>query len=365
MIKFVNLNKQLKNINDEINSAIRRVLDSTEFILGKELELFEQEFAKYCECKYALGVGSGLDALRLALMGANITDGDEIILPVNTFIATALAVSNVGAKPILVDINERNYNIDIDKIEEVITERTKAIIPVHLYGQCADMDKINQIAKKHNLIVIEDACQSHGCLYKGKKSGSLSKAGAFSFYPGKNLGCFGDGGAITTNDDELYYKIKMLRNYGQEKKYYHKIKGINSRLDTIQASILRVKLKYLDLWNKRRFENAMLYNKLLKDLDIILPYVEEYTTHIFHLYVIRVKKRDELVNYLDKEGINCIIHYPVPIHLQDAYRELGHREGDFPVAEKVAREIISLPMYPELTEEEISEVANKIKKFYA
>lgn len=364
IVPFVDLKAQYKSIETEVQSAIKKVLEKGDFILGEELRLFEEEFAAYCEAKYCLGVASGTEALWLALLALGIKEGDEIITAANTFIATALAITMAGAKPVLVDINPKTYNIETRLVEEKITEKTRAIIPVHLYGQPADMDEIISIAKKYNLFVLEDACQAHGALYKDKRCGSLGDAAAFSFYPAKNLGAYGDGGAVVTNSPEIAEKIKMLRDYGQKEKYHHQIKGYNSRLDTLQAAILRVKLRKLEEWNKKRMEAAHHYNQLLKNEKIVLPKTTPDRTHVFHLYVIRVKERDKIRKYLEQKGISTGIHYPIPIHLQPSFREIGYKVGDFPVTETYAKEILSLPIYPEIKPEQIVYTCNEIIKFF-
>ncbi len=367
-IPLVDLKAQYLSLKPEIDQAIQRVIDNTDFILGKEVELFEREFASFSETEYGIGVASGTEALHLSLLALGISSGDEVITAANTFVATVLGIYYTGARPVLVDINSDNYNLDVSFIENVITKRTKAIIPVHLFGQPADMDPIMEIAREHNLKVIEDACQAHGAKYKGKKVGSIGNVGCFSFYPGKNLGAYGDGGIVLNNDEKIAQKIRILRNYGSRKKYYHEFKGFNSRLDTLQAAILRVKLRHLDEWNRKRIRNGLLYSSLLKDIkEVITPQFREDSdySHVFHLYVVRVEKRDRLLDFLDKKGIRCGIHYPVPLHFQEAYEDLGYKEGDFPIAEKLSKEILSLPMYPELTEEEIIYVVESIKEFYA
>lgn len=364
-IPFVDLQAQYKNIFQEINEKVIEAMQRSDFVLGEDLKFFEEGFANYCGTKFAVGVASGTDALMLSLLSLGIGPRDEVITQANTFVATAAAIHQVGAKPILVDINPDNYNMDLNLLEKAITSKTKAAIPVHLYGQPADMDKIADIAQKHNLKIIEDACQAHGAEYKGKKTGSFGQISAFSFYPGKNLGAYGDGGAIVTNSEELAEKIKMLRNHGQKEKYIHKIKAFNSRLDTMQAAILRVKLKYLDGWNTQRNIWAKLYTELLRETSLITPKIEPWAYHVFHLYVVRCPAypRDELLNFLKEREIYAGIHYPIPIHLLPAFKDLGYRDGDFPVTEKAAREIISLPMYPELTEEKIHYVVDAIKDF--
>ncbi len=364
MIPFIDLKRQFSFLGPEIEASIKKVMEKGDFILGHEVTLFEKEFAGYCQTKYAVGVANGTDAILLALKTLGIGPSDEVIIPVNTFIATALPIVNLGAKPVFVDVDKNTYNIDVDKIEEKITKKTKAIIPVHLYGQIANMKKIMSIARKHKLYVIEDACQAHGSEYKGKRAGSFGDIGCFSFYPGKNLGAYGDAGAITTNNKNLSEKIKILRNVGQKEKYHHIELGHNSRLDTVQAAILRIKLPHLNIWNEKRRQHVALYKKLLSVLDIVLPYEPNENLSNYHLYVVRVKKRDDLLSYLKEQGIYCGIHYPIPLHLQKCLASLGYKEKDFPIAEHQAKEIISLPMFPELKEKEIELITNHIKKFY-
>ncbi len=362
-IPFVDLAAQNKTIENEINEAISKVISRTDFILGRDVGLFEQEFAAFCGTKYAVGIDSGTSALELALRAYNIGPGDEVITVANTFIATVLAISYVGATPVLVDADPETYTIDTTKIEEVITPRTKAIMPVHLYGQPADMDPIIEIARRHELVVIEDACQAHGAEYKGKRAGSLGHAAAFSFYPGKNLGAYGDGGAVTTNDEKIAEALRMIRNYGQEKKYHHVIQGYNRRLDTLQAAILRVKLRYMNAWNDARRQHAALYSQLMANSSIVLPVEASYSVSVYHLYVVRVEDRKAFGAYLQDRGIATGIHYPIPVHLQLAYKELGYQKGDFPVTESYAERILSLPMYPELSYEAIVYVNNTIRDF--
>lgn len=362
-INFVDLGRQYRSIKTEIDEAISRVVNKTNFILGDEVEEFEKEFAEFCQTKFCVGTASGTDALFLSLKALDLGPGDEVITVPNTFIATALAISLTGAKPVFVDIEKNTFNINPEFIERSITSRSKVILPVHLYGQPAAMDKILTIAKKYNLKVVEDACQAHGAEYQGKRVGSFGDLAAFSFYPSKNLGAYGDGGAITTNNSELAEKIKMLRNYGQQVKHHHLVKGFNSRLDTLQTAILRAKLKYLEQWNEARRQNAKLYNQLLQGIDVAIPKEIENVKSVYHLYVIRTKRRDELAKFLSEKNISTAIHYPTPIHLQPAYQDLGYQSGDFPVSEAISKEIISLPMFPELTEEEIKYVVQSIKKF--
>ena len=361
-INFVDLARQYKSIKDEVKEAMDNVLERCDFILGQEVEKFEKDFSKFCQTKFCIGVDSGTSSLKLSLLAAGISRGDEVITVPNTYIATALAISEAGAKPVFIDINPESYNIDVEKIKEKITKKTKAILPVHLYGQCSDMDPIMEIAEKHNLKVIEDACQAHGAIYKNRKAGSMGNIGCFSFYPGKNLGAYGDGGAITTNDGEIAEKVMMLRNFGQKEKYYHLIKGMNHRLDSIQAAVLNVKLKYLEKWNESRRKLALLYNKKLNGI-VIVPKEMSYGKHVYHLYVVRVKERDALLANLKSKGVAAGIHYPVPIHLQKAYTDMGLKEGSFPLTEKFSKEIISLPMFPELTEGEVDYIAKCIGEF--
>lgn len=363
-VPFVDLKAQYAAIAPEVDKAMAEVLRKTNFILGEEVNLFEQEFAAYCEAEYALGIDSGTSALELALRAVNIGVGDEVITAANTFIASALAISNCGATPVLVDVDPETYNIDVTKLEAAITPRTKAIIPVHLYGQPADMDPIMEIAEQHGLIVVEDACQAHGARYKGKRAGSIGHAAAFSFYPGKNLGAYGDGGMIVTNDPQIADSVQLLRNYGQRKKYHHLMRGFNRRLDTLQAAVLRAKLPHLDSWNAARRQHAKSYNELMAHNNAVtLPVEASYAESVYHLYVIRVQDRDGLLNYLQDKGISPGIHYPIPIHLQPAYADLGYGEGDFPVTELYANQILSLPMYPELSPEAIQFVVDAINQY--
>lgn len=361
-VPFVSFEVMHNEKKEELKESFNKVLDSNWFIKGKELEKFEREFADYCKSKYCIGCGNGLDALMLILRAVNISEGDEVIVPANTFIATALAVSYVGAKPVFVDCNSF-YNIDSDLIEEKITQKTKAIIAVHLYGQAAEMDNINKIAKKYNLVVIEDAAQAHGALYKGKKVGTLGDAAAFSFYPGKNLGALGDGGAIVTNNKEIAEKARIIANYGSEKKYYHKYKGVNSRLDEMQAAFLRVKLKELDNWNKKRKEIATIYMNNINNPLIKLPKININTDPIWHLFVIRTEKRDELKKYLSENGIETVIHYPIPVHLHEAYYELGLKKGDYKMSEKYANEILSIPMWYGISKEQVKFVCDRLNEW--
>jgi dTDP-4-amino-4,6-dideoxygalactose transaminase len=362
-VPFVDLRAQYVSIAEEINAASVAVLGRTDYILGRDVDLFEEEFAAFCEAAFAVGVDNGTSALELVLRAYGIGPGDEVITAANTFIATALAISCVGATPVLVDIDPQTYTIDPMLIEAAITPQTKAIIPVHLYGQPADMDSILEIARRHDLVVIEDACQAHGARYKGRRVGSLGHAAAFSFYPAKNLGASGDGGMIVTNDQEVAKSLRMLRNYGQREKYYHVLRGYNRRLDTLQAAMLRVKLKYLDAWNAARRTHAQAYAQLLVGTEAVTPKEADDAESVWHLYVIRTANRDMLQAHLADRHIATGIHYPVPIHLQPAYQDLGYTRGAFPIAERYADEILSLPMYAELTSDMIECVAEAIKEF--
>ncbi len=353
MIHFVDLKKQYHSIKEEINSAVLNVLESTQFVLGKEVEAFEEEFADYCQVKQGVAVNSGTSALHLAFLAAGIGPGDEVITVPNTFIATIAAIRYTGAIPIFVEIDPISYTMDPIKIEAAITGRTKAICPVHLFGQMADMDPIMDIAEKHNLFVIEDAAQAHGAEYKGRRAGSIGHLGCFSFYPGKNLGAYGEGGLVTTKNPEYAKTIRMLRDWGAEKKYHHVLKGFNYRMTGIQGAILRVKLRHLEEWTKARRDHAAYYNKLLVDFEVKAPAEMDYARHVYHLYVIRVMQRDELQEALKKNNIFTGIHYPIPVHLQKAHADLGYERGNFPLTEQVAEEILSLPMYAELTNAEI------------
>ncbi len=348
---------------NEINRAISAVVSEGDFILGEQVGQFEDAFAEACQVNYAVGVDSGTSALELALRAFDIGPGDQVVTAANTFIATALAISYTGATPVLVDVDPRTFNMDPALLEDAITERTKAVIPVHLYGQPADMDSVMQIARRHRLVVIEDACQAHGATYKGKRVGSIGDAAAFSFYPAKNLGAYGDGGAVVTNDEQIAESVRMLRNYGQSKKYVHLLRGYNRRLDTLQAAVLHAKLKCLDDWNAARREHAHLYGELLAGADVVPPIPADYAEPVWHLYVIRTRDRDGLRQHLKEQGISTGVHYPVPIHLQKAYSDLGYGPGSFPITEQASRDVLSLPMYAELSDQQIEYVANAIKQF--
>jgi dTDP-4-amino-4,6-dideoxygalactose transaminase len=359
-VHLVDLAAQYEAIRTDIAQAIADVLRSADFILGESVELLEEEFAAYCEAQYAIGVDSGTSALELSLRAYNIGPGHEVITAANSFIATALSISYVGATPVLVDIDPQTYTIDPSLVEAAVTPRTRAIIPVHLYGHPADLDPILAIARRHGLVVIEDACQAHGARYKGRRVGSLGDVSAFSFYPAKNLGAYGDGGMVVTNDESVAGLVRTLRNYGQREKYQHTVLGYNRRLDTLQAAVLRVKLKHLDAWNTARRRFARLYDNLLATSSVQLPLAADYAESVYHLYVIRNEDRDGLRTYLQGKGIATGIHYPVPIHLQPAYRDLGYEPNSFPITEGYARQIMSLPMYAELTPELIAYVAQAI-----
>lgn len=365
-IPFLNLKTQHQDLRTELTQAFNEVLDSGWFIQGSQLALFEQEYASYCHTKHCIGVGNGLDALHLILRAYDIGAGDEVIVPSNTYIATWLAASYAGATPVPVEPDLFSYNISPELIEAAITPRTKAIIAVHLYGQVADMDEINRIAVKHRLKVIEDAAQSQGAKYKGRLSGGLGDAAGHSFYPGKNLGALGDGGAITTNDDALADKLRMLRNYGSQIKYNNELKGFNSRLDELQAAFLRIKLKRLDQWNLQRKELAAIYQEGLKNIaSLTLPSVPEFADPVWHVYVVRTLQRDVLQEYLQAAGIDTVIHYPIPPHRQGAYAELNLPIGSLPVSEKIHAEIISLPLDPYLSMEDAHHVVAAVRQFFS
>jgi dTDP-4-amino-4,6-dideoxygalactose transaminase len=361
-VPFLDLKAHHEPIRDELNQAIGEVIETGAFAGGPFVAAFERDFAAYCDTRFAAGVGNGTDALWLSLLALGVGPEDEVITVPSTFMATAEAISFCGARPVFVDIDERTYTMDPGLLERAITPRTRAIIPVHLFGQMADMDPILEAARRHGLPVVEDACQAHGALYKGRKAGSLGVAGCFSFYPGKNLGALGEAGAVVTNDSELERKIKVLRDHGQARKYCHSHIGWNARMDGIQAAVLRVKLKRLETANSWRRANAGIYQELLgASHEIVTPYVAPHNRHIYHVYAVRVRERDLVLESLTGKGISCAIHYPVPVHLQEAYRSLGYGEGSFPVAERCAREFLSLPMYPELSREQIQAVSTELK----
>jgi dTDP-4-amino-4,6-dideoxygalactose transaminase len=364
MIHYNNMRPMHEKLEQQVMEAIKRVYVNSWFIMGKELELFEQEYADFCGTEHCIGVGNGLDALHLILRGYGIGEEDEVILPANTFIATALAVTYAGAKPVLVDADPLTYNIDVKLIEDKISEKTKAIIAVHLYGRTADMDVIRKIADKYHLKVIEDAAQAHNALYKGKRAGCLGNAAAFSFYPAKNLGALGDGGAITTNDTDLARRIRILRNYGSEVKYVNQRQGFNSRLDELQAAVLRVKLSYLEEWTRARQEIARYYIENIRNREVVKPLPEEDGDNVWHVFPILCEKRDELQKYLKEQGIETLINYPIPIHLQEAYGNLGYQKGEFPITERIADKELSLPIWWGMSRAEQDKVVEAISAFY-
>ena len=363
-IPFLSFESSNQQIKAEILSSFEHFFDNSWYVLGEQVKQFEQEYAAFNHVTHCIGVSNGLDALHLALKALDIGKGDEVIVPSNTYIATALAVSYVGATPVFVEPHINTYNIDPVKTEAAITSKTKAIMPVHLYGQACEMESIMEIAKKHNLFIVEDNAQSQGAAYKGKLTGSWGNINGTSFYPGKNLGALGDGGAVTTDNQELALKLALLRNYGSQKKYYNEEIGFNMRLDECQAGFLSVKLKYLKEWTAQRQEIAGWYNEALKNIDdLILPSVAEDATHVYHVYLIRTKHRDELQKYLADNGIGTLIHYPIPIHLQKAYQALGFKKGDFPIAEEIADTCLSLPLWPGMKFDEVTEISQLIKRF--
>jgi len=364
-VPFLDLKAQIPQIREDIEERFSRIIDNTAFVCGREVKEFEERFAELHDVKYAVGLSSGTDGNHLALLGCGIGAGGEVIVPVYTFIATAEGISHSKAEPVFVEVDEKTFNIDISKIEEKITSRTKAINPVHLFGQPSDMDRIREIAEKHDILVIEDSAQAHCAEYRGKRVGGMGKAAAWSFYPGKNLGAWGEAGALTTNDELIYRKVLKLRDHGSEKKYYHDLIGFNYRMSEFQASVLNVKMGHIEEWTEKRRLNAYRYNQRLGEIDsVIIPAVLDGVRHVYHLYVIRAKKRDKLQAYLKENGIGTGLHYPFPLHLTGAYSHLGYKKGDFPMAEKLADEILSLPMYAELTEEQIDYVCGKIIDFY-
>src|SRR5918911_5058420 len=363
MVPFVDLRAQYLSIKEEIDAAIARVLNNTSFVLGREVEAFEAAFAEYTGARFCVGVNSGTAAIQLGVMACGIGAGDEVLVPANTFFATAEGVSTAGATPVFVDADPVSYNIDVHRIEAAITERTRAILPVHLYGQAADLDPIFEIAEQRGLVVIEDAAQAHGTLYKGRRVGALARAGCFSFYPGKNLGAYGEGGAVVTNDEAIARRVRLLRDHGSMRKYHHEIIGYNFRLEGIQGAVLNVKLKHLDRWNRLRREHAARYGELLRESGLMLPREMPYSEHIYHLYVVQSDARDALQRTLQDAGVQTGIHYPIPIHLQPAYASLGHKPGDFPESERQAGRVLSLPMFPELTDEQLALVAEAVGRF--
>ncbi len=364
-IPYLSFNYQHSLMKSELKDACDSIIESGWFIMGEALKKFEQEYAQLSNTSDAVGVANGLDALIISLKTLGIKEGDEIIVPSNTYIASWLAVSAVGAIPIPVEPNIKTYNLDVDRIEEKISSRTKAIMPVHLYGLPCEMDRIMEIAKKHNLFVVEDNAQAHLATYNGKITGSFGNLNATSFYPGKNLGALGDAGAITGNDTELIEKVRILRNYGSEKKYYNMVKGVNSRLDEMQAAILSVKLNYIAQLTNERKVIARKYDKELSDIEgLTLPIINDGATHVYHIYLVRTPKRDELMKHLINLGVYPFIHYPLPPHLQEAYAEFGYKKGDFPIAEEIADTCLSIPLYPGLTDAETTYVVESIKSFF-
>jgi len=357
MIPYLDLKAQYRSIKDEVLAAVSGVLESSQFVLGPEVASFEKEFAAFCHAPHAVGVNSGTSALHLAFLAAGIGPGDEVITTPFTFVASVSSIEYAGARPVLVDIEPRSFTIDVNQIERAITPRTKAILPVHLFGQPADMDPILEIGRRRGLTVIEDAAQAHGAEYKGRRAGSMADLGCFSFYPGKNLGAYGEGGAVTTANPEYDRKLRMLRDWGSEKKYEHVLKGFNYRMEGIQGAILRVKLRHLEAWTEARRAHAAAYSRLLAAAGVEYPHEMPYARHVYHVYAIRTTRRAELQAQLQAAGIQTGIHYPIPVHLQPAYANLGYKQGDFPAAEKAAAEVLSLPLYPELTAAQIEEVA--------
>jgi dTDP-4-amino-4,6-dideoxygalactose transaminase len=367
-VPLLDLVAQHRTIRDEVMAAVTRVFEHQHFIMGAEVEGFEKAFAEYYQVKHAIGCASGSDALYLVLMALGIQPGDEVITTPFTFFATATAVTRLGARPVFLDISREDFNLNVEWLEKAITPRTKAILPVHLYGQCARMDEVTEIAGKFNIPVIEDAAQAIGAEYKGRRAGTMGLAGTFSFFPSKNLGGAGDGGLITTNDDALGVKLRLLRAHGMEPKYYHKLVGINSRLDALQAAVLGVKLKYVDNWNEARRLNAGRYDRLFAEArieEVSPPTANSERRHIYHQYTIRCPRRDELRDHLQRQGIGTEIYYPVPLHLQECFESLGYQKGELPETEKAANEVLSLPIYPELTAEQQAYIIEQISRFYA
>ena len=362
-VPFIDFKDQYKIIKKEIDVGLQSVFEKADFILGDEAVAFEEEFAKYCEVRYGVGVNSGTDALYLALSALNIGPGDEVIVPTFTFIATALCVSYCGATPVFADIEPDTYNIDPQSFKKAITKKTKAVIPVHIYGQIADMKEIKALCDKHNIKIVEDAAQAHGARYNGKRSGSLGDVACFSFYPTKGLGAFGDAGMIVTDNKEIFEMAQMLRDYGRKGRYEHKIKGHNTRLDTIQAVVLTAKLKYLDEWNQKRAQHAAYYAQLLKGVKgVVIPAVKSDRSHVYQTFAVRLKNRERVMAAMKKKDIGVLIHYPIPLHLQEAYSELGHKKGNFPASESLADEILSLPMFPHMTKNQIETVCQTLKE---
>ncbi|MHB8565672.1 MAG: DegT/DnrJ/EryC1/StrS family aminotransferase [Nitrososphaerales archaeon] len=362
-VPFLDLRRQYDSIREELNNAISSVLEKSNYILGENVRLFEREFSNYVGVKHGIGVGSGTDAIRLTLRALDIGSGDEVLTVPNTAIATALAISAAGAKPAFVDVDPQTYTIDPSKIAEKMSEGVRAVLPVHLLGQPVDIDPVLRFSENKNIFLLEDCAQSHGALYQGAKVGSLGIVGCFSFYPTKNLGAYGDAGMIVTDSDEIAEKVRLLRSLGEVSRDKHVLKGYNSRLDELQAGILRVKLKHLDEWNARRIYLASLYDELLSKSSVITPVVQNNGRHVYHVYAIRSSKRNALKNWLNRYGIGTLVHYPTPIHLEPAYEDLGLSRGSYPISERLSEEILSLPMFPELTEEEVKYVCTSISAF--
>ena len=362
MIPLLDLKQQYRSIRRELEPAVLHALESTQYALGPEVIEFEKEFAEFCGTADAVGVNSGASALYLALRAAGVGPGDEVITVPFTFVATIAAIESAGARPVLVDIDPETFTMDSEQVSRAITSRTRALLPVHLYGQTADMDPLIALARQHGLIVIEDAAQAHGAEYRGRRAGSIGTMGCFSFYPAKNLGACGEGGAVTTSDPDLARQVRMLRDWGQATKYVHQLKGGNFRMDGVQGVILRVKLRHLAEWNRARRERASRYDEMLRETDLVIPSVRANCSHVYHLYSVQCSDRDGLREQLERQGIMTGIHYPVPVHLQPAYENLGYREGAFPVAESMARRVVSLPMFPELSLESVESVCAAVRR---
>jgi dTDP-4-amino-4,6-dideoxygalactose transaminase len=363
MIRSVDLQREYASIRGEIDAAVKRVLEGGWYILGEEVQAFEEEFAAYCGVAHAVGVGSGTAALQVALMACSVGPGDEVVTVPHTAVATVAAIELTGATPVLADVDPARLTLDPGRIEAVLTPRTRAVVPVHLYGCPADLEPIDRFARRHGLFVVEDCAQAHGAQYRGQSVGSWGHISAFSFYPTKNLGACGDGGMVVSDDADLAERARILRQYGWRERYISSQKGLNSRLDELQAAILRIKLRHLDTWNEQRRRLARLYGALLADSGITVPCEPDGTTHVYHLYVVRHAQRDQLRRYLREQGISTLVHYPVPVHLQPAYEDLGYRTGDFPASEAAAGEVLSLPIYPGLHEDEVQAVAQAVVRF--
>lgn len=362
-VPLVDLKQQYLGIKNEVLSAVAEVLESSQFVLGKEVAAFEEEFADYCQSRYAVAVNTGTSALHLALLAGGIGSGDEVITVPFTFVATVAAIVYTGAKPVFVDIDPATYTMDPSQVEAAITPRTKAILPVHLYGHPAEMEAIRAIAERHSLLLIEDAAQAHGAEYKGQRCGSLGDLGCFSFYPGKNLGAYGEGGMVTTNNPEFARMVRILRDWGAERKYQHIVKGFNYRMEGIQGAILRIKLRYLELWTEARRAHAAAYHELLQDSGVVLPQESSGNRHVYHIFAVLSSQREELMHALQERGVQTGIHYPTPVHLLPAYSDLPYQAGDFPVSERIAAQEVSLPMFPELSHSQISQVSEALMEY--